>query len=362
MSPTDGLGTLIAAPMPGVDVSLFDGQLRPLEPTLRDNEFSWRVPAGLYKIRYQAGSSIHEELVALDDVTTPQRLPQPRLEVTSAAPLRNTSSTHQYHEGPAAADSRGAPDALGQGARLFALVRSRGGAFKRPEPLRGLTLVREGRTVLRFDQARRGGNDTCATFHIEVDPGPYTLRYAMTDVTLEQTLFLADRWQTQLFISEAPDDEPAALDMPGLGVLMARIGAGFDPRRPDLQITELARKALRRGQSTLGSEQIRYLLREKFENPMLGVLVAHLLLAHHERGGLLDEVLDNTADLIPGHPDVDCLLSATERRVPAALACPPMLTRSWQLLVRGEGQAAMGIATEDHLADMALSQWDTGGT
>ena len=91
MSPTDGLGTLIAAPMPGVDVSLFDGQLRPLEPTLRDNEFSWRVPAGLYKIRYQAGSSIHEELVALDDVTTPQRLPTAAARRTRSARGRVSS-------------------------------------------------------------------------------------------------------------------------------------------------------------------------------------------------------------------------------------------------------------------------------
>ena len=53
---------------------------------------------------------------------------------------------------------------------------------------------------------------------------------------------------------------------------------GFDPYRDDLRVAELARKAVQRGRASLTPEQVNFLLAGKFQNPMLGILAAHLLI------------------------------------------------------------------------------------
>jgi len=363
MSPSEPEGMLVAAPeLAGTEVTVFDAQLRKVSPVPESDDLRWSVPRGTYKVRYQAGSALKEQFVTVDDVTRQTTVSAPELTFTSAAPLYKTSTTHEYHTGPAVQVSHSAPVIMGRGANLFAFARSRGGTFARPNPLHGLTLRFHGQTVLDFADSAPNVNDTCAALHITLAPGPYRLRYETDACTLEQTIFLAQGWQTQIFISETPPDETVALDLAGMSVLMARPAEGFEPRRPDLKVAELARKALRRGRATLSRRQIEYLLNGKFENPMLGILAAHLLiLGRRSRTDFLDVVIRNVHALVPGHPDVACLQLAVQGRSDAAVTAPPMLARSWELIVRPWVDTPISLAADSPLLDVATSLWDEGG-
>jgi hypothetical protein len=81
---------------------------------------------------------------------------------------------------------------------------------------------------------------------------------------------------------------------------------------------------------------MRTLLREKFENPMLGIYAAHLLLLEGSVDGeLFQEVVRNLRALLGRqHPDVEALaLRAPGEATPLPFENPPMLSRSWSLVV-----------------------------
>jgi hypothetical protein len=362
MSPSKPLGTLIVpAGLPGVEVSVFDGKLRKLLPDESADDLRWSVPRGLYKVRYQAGSAIGEQIVSVDRLAPPVQVVPPHLEFTSSAPLTQTASTHEYHTQPAVDASRRAPRTIGSGASLFAMIRSRSGAFGRSSPADGLTLVRDGRTLVDFSKAERDPANTCAALHVELDPGAYTLQYDSAAATMRQTVFLPGGWQTQLFVSETTAEATAGLDIPGLAVLLARPGMGFEPGGIAFQASELARKALRRGQPSLTPEQTRFLLDEKFENPMLGVLAAHLLILRPRRNNdLIKTVLQHLERMTPDHPDLACLQLAIEPRSARKVMAPPMLARSWDLLVEASsaGPTALDVPAVEEVAG---SLWDSGG-
>jgi hypothetical protein len=108
------------------------------------------------------------------------------------------------------------------------------------------------------------------------------------------------------------------------------------------------------------------LLPEKFDNPMLGILGAHLLLLRSNPDlGLLDEVVRNLRILLPGHPDVEALAL----RLPAAqltaatafeFASPPMLFKSWSLVVASSVARAEIVPTGSLAARAAELLWGSG--
>jgi hypothetical protein len=131
----------------------------------------------------------------------------------------------------------------------------------------------------------------------------------------------------------------------------------FRSNSSDLHLTELARIALADERPILGGE-LRDLLMRKFSNPMQGIFGAHLMLLARDRSfvsprqfdtaevpdpeepfdaQLFDLVVANLRALVgTTHPDVEALslqCSSPADRFSGVFTVPPMLRRSWSLIV-----------------------------
>jgi hypothetical protein len=114
----------------------------------------------------------------------------------------------------------------------------------------------------------------------------------------------------------------------------------FQPQRERTRLAELARYALTQSRRILSDGLLNDLLDEKFDDPMLGLFGAHLLLRDKpEDTRLFRVVTDNLLRLLgPNHPDVRALWRRREgggAGVPLELESPPMLRLSWDLALQG---------------------------
>lgn len=125
-------------------------------------------------------------------------------------------------------------------------------------------------------------------------------------------MVVSEGWQTQVFLFRrtfGKGEESRRPDLSEASVLMGRTGSGFYPDRDDERWTELARLALAGNRKAMPSrDDLREMLVHKFEDPMLGIYAAHLLLREPEiRVDLLEIVLGNLFSMLGEHPDVQAL-------------------------------------------------------
>ena len=226
--------------------------------------------------------------------------------------------------------------------------------------------------------------------HCRRDPGGlYELRLELPGgETLHQAIVASAGWQTQLFIfmrgypgvatEGAPLPAEWRADLARTSVLLAR-DKGFSHDEPLLRVAELARVALaskRRGAQTepgrpLLPEELRALLRQKCENPMLGIYAAHLLLLEATVDVTLFRGLVRELRGLVGasHPDVEALaLRAEGEPPPSPFETPPMLRRSWSLIVDATAdqpelvpEELTGRATSDFWAEGPWHIWRRAG-
>ena len=177
------------------------------------------------------------------------------------------------------------------------------------------------------------GADPARAATIEVDPGAYVLGWYDYDAAVgaEQAVYAVAGWQTQVFLLREPDEDRGG----SYSVSMLMTRSRFNPDDSMARTVEVARSALAEERS-VASSTISESLFVKFENPMLGLFGAHLMLLSREaerkaaaeerrsmskkrprapvqfRQEQFDEVVRNLADLLgPDHPDVVALATRT---------------------------------------------------
>ncbi|HRF79990.1 MAG TPA: hypothetical protein PL070_07885 [Flavobacteriales bacterium] len=106
-----------------------------------------------------------------------------------------------------------------------------------------------------------------------------------------------------------------------------------------MRLTELALQALLRGRQVLPERIIPDLLHYELQNPMLGLLAAHMFLvqengrSRHRR--VLKEILNYLLQVMPQQPDVLVLqheLAGSRAKGLPMLQHPPLLRSSWDLV------------------------------
>jgi hypothetical protein len=336
---------------------------------------STRLPQGIYKIRAKAGRSNWEELVVLDK---PLSVTVPVISFGSASPLADTTRTHESHISAAHDISSRPTRSLGKGASIFVMARmwtgpgpvaTRKVAFS--DPATGLSLRRpSGRLVgdlSRFAVRGDEATDRWAACTVEVDPGLYLLRMKHQDGYAEQTITALPDWQTQIFLLYEPprdrsEDGQAKQNrlLADLSMLLMRGSFHHDDRM--MRLADAARFALADERSVI-SDELSSIASGKFENPMLGLFAAHLLLVLRDKEerdmagrvgdtrpeparparfdqDFFEEVLRNTAKLFGAdHPDVRALaLASTRERTTRPVRIAPMLWRGWQMLIAGSNE------------------------
>jgi hypothetical protein len=351
MSPSERptVGLIASAP-PGTDILVIDSQFRLVARGARRLERM--LSPGIYKVKFQAGSTVEETHVVLTPGSGPVEVRCRPLEFQSSAPLAGTRATREYHMASAADLSRQVHVTDGHGARIFVFARAwtdpAGSTGDLPfprgqHPATALTLHDvSGRLVVDLaaaGQADLGAPDPWAGCTVELAPGPYRLRLEVPETgVLEQIVVAPAGWQAQVFVLlgnyGATGTAVYRADLASAAILLVPASGGFDPGSAGLHLAELARSALARHRVIVAHDLLNQLLGTKGESPMLGLYAAHALLAAAEPDrALLERVVHHLRAVLGSHPDVDALALHLGEPVDRAYAVPPMLRRSWTIVV-----------------------------
>ncbi len=354
---------------------------------------------GIYKIRCRVGNRVSDEFMELPPGEGDYWVPAPQSPVVSSIPMSSSSTGAPP---PSAQDafqwSREVHVPYGKGSRIFIFV-NEGSSSKSSPPGDELALQtfdgKEITSLANFRSARG-----CRGCTIEVDPGSYLLRLNRGDApAIEQSIYAAEDWETQIFIPFGQDGEDWGLDLSGSAILMGALDQGFVPDWPVSRWTEAAREALAYGRGNAAPVQtlrsavedvanlpkqgvddatLRNMLKEKFVNPMLGIYGAHLMVLQTAPDSkvpadattnagkgpdlkLVREVLSNLQKLVGNHPDVTSLRlylndQGTE---PISYALPPMLRSSWSLIVQNSTKEEI-VPSGSYAAQVAGNLWGSG--
>jgi hypothetical protein len=300
---------------------------------------------GIYKVKACTASAIQEQYVVLKE---------PGLVVTiglmafaSPAPLSDTTRTHEYHMHSAQVQSLNVHASHGAGSSIFVFAREWTKddpdlqAIKSLNPLRGINLLTADGAPLEAIETSAVTDssmpDPWAACNVVLTPGPYRLSLQLpTGDRQELMVFAAAGWQTQIFLLQRTSGQTRIADLPKAAIYMAHQADGFLPSDRQTRQVELARLGLSHQRKVLSSD-ITSMLRQKFDNPMLGILAGHLLDMSPEPD-LLAIVVQNLRIVFQTpHPDVEALaLAAGMPVLPCSYA--PMLRRSWELISRAASQ------------------------
>jgi hypothetical protein len=325
------------------------------------NTFS--LSPGIYTVKVRVGFASREEHVVL--LNKSEEVQFSRINFPSPAPLADTGKTHEYHIGAAVRECQQVHVYKGSESSIFVFVRdwtseekSAAGGKPNSKPHIGLKLLdAQGKVFvdLETESISDGRGDPWAACNVQLNPGIYrlALELASGDV-VEQTVVASKGWQTQVFLLQRGYGENCSdrrADLLGASILLSN--SGFNPNDPRKRLVEAARLGLVNTRQVLPEPVISRILNGKFENPMLGIFGAHLLLADKQlKLGLLAIVVANLRRLLGEnkHPDVEALaLRLGTSRTSYIFEHPPMLRRSWWQVV-GATIDKQGLVPVDSVA------------
>lgn len=354
----------VYADSPATEIFVIDGDFRKVDQGL--GKLETKLKPGFYKLRFRAAWSQREEMVEVSG--DPVVVHAPPVEFPAAAPIAGTSTVHEYHEGPAAQLSREVHRRVGRGSELFVFSRD----LDPGDPAaawQGVEILSmEGEAVAGLSDGKCDEKYAYAGLTMELDPGTYRLRVDTGGFgTYEMFVVTCPGWQTQVFgLAEefvVRGETVRRMALRSASVLMSRLGMGFDPGSSRLRLAEQARMGLSAGRSVVSRGDLRSMIYGKYENPMLGIYGAHLMIntAHRVDHELLDTMKHNLLGLLGPHPDVLAFdLRRKSQAPPRGLTfpTPPMLRSSWDLIVhasrRRHSLVPAGSAS-DLLADGMLA-------
>jgi hypothetical protein len=360
----------IDAYSPVVEIYLLDGNFKVQDRGL--GRLVGSAPPGLYKVKFKAGAAFVEKLLELTPPATQLGLAPNELAFATPVPLEGTTTSHEYHRGPAEQLSRKVHKKLDKGSQLFVFVRDRKKEFE-GDPAKSLRLLdAEGDVLLSLVDIGKGAEpESLESWHgcnVELDPGTYFLDCrAGKGLRLRMPVVTCLGWQTQVFLFRSAPDEssPPRPELSQAGILMNKTGRGFTSAAVEhLQWSELARMSLARNRAFDSPRDpvIRGMISEKFDDPMLGIYAAHCLLMGPDADrDLLLTLTRNLESLLGRHPDVESLKIALGM-TPATKVwnVPPMLRSSWATIVNASLEHPEIIPPDSLAARAASRTWGEG--
>jgi hypothetical protein len=273
------------------------------------------------------------------EVSYPVFLSQPLS--SSAGVVSGSSSLHEYTLPYTRELSRTEANVkLGTGARLVVLASRPDESQRSPIKFRSIRLLDEnGKFLADLAQSSVAEGSTpglSAAFAAEINAGGIVIEWKNQSTKAafcwRQPLWLPEGYVMLVFLSVPP--RSAVPRMASASIHLARREEGFEPRASSASATERALDSLRTGRQLLSYTRVKQdLLEEKFQNPMLGIYGAHMILQRtmpdEDKARILKEVLENLEKLVPGSPDVAALKLMSSRlgersRVPPC-TWPPMI-------------------------------------
>lgn len=349
----DDLGAMHLTLFDSKDKAIFRGRVTPTRKL--------RLRPGPYTLRTQLNHATMRTAFSLQSplvISTREQIPlAPQL--YTAAPLDGAPTSHEYYTDPSVRWSHNPtrPPFPNADASLLVFVRAiEQGTHGMPADLvQGLTLnAPDGNQISDFSRSETERDDHYGwlAFHAAALHGTYTLHFQGQAVggrdlpPRELPLQLCSGWQTQLFLMNSD----AAL-LPTAKIFFARKETGFQPQDAGTKAADVVLNGLQSNQDLLNKSALDLMLSANFDNPMLGLVGAHILLRRQrslqlrlsmdkrrpntQEAKLRDElrtqlsvVLRKLNRLLPDSPDVAALnLLAGSSRVRSQVQVnePPML-------------------------------------
>ena len=373
----------LASRIASLELSLVGADFRPLASGM--GSLSATVPPGIYQVVARAGPIVERTLINLAPGAI-HRNDSIAVSFPAAAPVQNTSTTHEYHQYAVEQASQEVSAATGPPSGLVIVVRDVRGLEGPPleaADLHGFALLDQSLQPLPgFEQGWKIRQaEAIATWSGRLLGGGYALRTDPSRITggtrrptssqaYDQALWLSPNWQTVVFIVTGPGGPQTSV----ASVHMSGLGMGWSPYEVDVGLAlELAAWGLKEGRSVVPDDLLGVLLNTKFINPMLGVVGAHSLLLRQELNrNLLEVVLNNLEGMLPGHPDMLALRvmaanrDAAERasgepapppppaRSPSGTTWPPMLLPAYRALIALDA-VDPGVVVDGSPAELAAA-------
>lgn len=330
------------------EISIIDNQFNRLASGL--GSLSKDLVPGIYKVRWKTASTSKDKLVEISGKEEGGMLclEAEKLAISTSAPLSN--STFGSIDRPNTLENlSGNPPAMNpdKACELLVFLRDENKG-KSAFPFQSVSVHSpDGSRLANFKDGFIDKDARLAGLKIGLDPGVYRLRVETGPLgSYEIFIPTSKGWQTRVFLT--CDDfysGPDRLRRPTLrtaSILMGQKGSRFHTDSQDARLAEIALNALLYGHDILGSSDMQDLLHGKFDDPMLGIYGAHLLLIQKRiNWDLFDAVCRNLHYLVGPLPDVQALSAKSKQPMPddnnrkaLYLGLPPMLLHSWNLLVQ----------------------------
>ena len=315
-SPSEGSTfalTLSIPPLPTLRVSVYDGFDRLVHTARGGTPDTIQLRRGWYVVRTELGGRIEERAIRHDGPSTvvvkPPRIPTPAVigEVAASCPYYAEPAAHfSVHETRAP---------LGEGpakSRLLVFVRALDREAAACESSFGANLLlldADGRIVASFTDQETVVDSAAGwrALSAQAAPGRYLLR-ARSPLRRDMAIDLYPGWASRIFVMHS---RHACIE--DACVLLGRVGAPFDPQDAGAQVVVMALDALGYGTERF-YEPLAEIAQGRFDNPMVGLLGAHVL-ARRQPDLSLGEVIDRIEVLLGCRsPDIEVLLIEEARR------------------------------------------------
>jgi hypothetical protein len=352
---------------PAAEISIIDGNFNRIARSV--GHFEQNLSPGIYKVQVQVGPKVDEQLVALDQSRDLQFTAP---DIPTAVPLESSSRSHEYHRQFAMSAAANVIDRFGSGSSIFVFARewTKSSTGTDENPAQDLSLFKEDGTLLvkiadRAEVHLEG--DPAAGWRADLTPGAYRVRLELPDGSgYERSLYATPGFQTQLFLLHREyllnDHSVCCRADLDTGAVAMSANFAFDPFAPGPRMTALATYALTQTRRILSDAVVQDLLDAKYDDPMLGIVGAHLVLRDQPQDlQTFQTVTDNLRRVVGlDHPDLMALWLARQDRGDVAtpqLRTPPMLRRSWAIATEKSVPNPDVIAPELDLDATASAPW-----
>jgi hypothetical protein len=331
---------------------VIDGQFNRVARSI-GNKSSFMLPKGLYSVKVRVGDEFLEKPVTLTENKSIEFAP---VAFNTPAPLSGTNDTSEFQINIASNYSKKEkPDVvLGKGSGLFLFGSIPSGTpesnlpYPNTDPAAGLTLrTFNDELLIDFGKPNIGtyswDAEPWAACDVEITPGNYVLCLETNNGNnYKQAVVTSSGWQTQIFLQPrnyGGGKKEVKADLINCSILMSRMEYGFNPAASinfddgtTYRLTEQIRQALKTKRKAINNELLGMLLSEKFDNPVLGIYAAHLLLKNNKDSFFSDvkTIVKNLRRLLgESHPDVEAIALRTGLPTNFKFREFPMLSDSW---------------------------------
>lgn len=329
--------------------------LEVFDSTFRSVGANWEyvnidVPEGVYQLHATLADSQSTRLITVRPGDTIEH--EMSVAFSAAAPVEGLVSSRSVHADFAEWLSKYVADTEGEAAGLVLVLRNLDDGPKLQADKVQL-LDNQLHPVLDWPQPWFLADADIVGKSARLRPGPYVLRTWVQqhddDEVVDQTVWLAEGWQTLIFLP----NRVGGADARGMSIQMTPLSTPWDPNAEASLELEAAVSGLRAGASDVSPKFIDSAVRQVSTNPMLAIAALQMWPRQSVTGDeAFQSLITRLLDVVGNHPDVVSLAAADRRTEATPVPWPPMFDRSYRKFLLEADFEEKDLIPEDSPAEL----------